>query len=82
MSRFDISSVRQIPLDADNDIFETRKTDGCQDVVGDALFKQDRRVGGEFWVCGECSGKGGGIVVPPGVRDDISGPSQDKRHGR
>ena len=41
MSRLDISSVRQIPLDADDDVFETWKMDGCRDVIRDAPFEQN-----------------------------------------
>ena len=82
LSRLDICSIRQIPLDADNNIFEAGENYGGQNIIGDALFKEDRRVGREFWVCGECCGKGRSVVVPLGVRDYVSGPSQSKRRRR
>ena len=41
MSRLDISSVRQIPLDPDDDVFETWEMDGCRDVIRDAPFEQN-----------------------------------------
>ena len=82
LSRLDISSVRQIPLDADDDVFETWEMDGCRDVIRDTPFEQNRRVCSELWVCGQCSDEGGSIVIPLGVRDNVSGPSQSKRHRR
>ena len=82
MSRLYINSIRQVPLHADDNILEIRETDRGQDIVRDALFEQNRRVGGEFRACGKRCGESGGIVVPCGMRDDISGPSQSKRHER
>jgi len=82
LRRLDINSVRQVPLHADNHICEVREMDGSQDIVYDTLFKQNRRVVSEFGVCSKRCGKGGRIVMPPGVRDDISCPSQSKGHGR
>jgi hypothetical protein len=82
LSCLDISSVRQVSLHTDDNVPEIWETEGGQEVVRDALFEQNRRVGGEFWACRERCGEGGGIVVPCGMRDDVSGPSQGKRHGR
>ena len=82
LRRLDINGVRQVPLHADNNIFEVREMDGSQDIVYDTLFKQNRRVVSKFGVCSKCCDEGGGIVMPLGVRDDISCPSQSKRHGR
>jgi len=50
LRRLDISTVRQVPLHADNNICEVREMDGGQDVVCDTLFKQNRRVASEFGV--------------------------------
>ena len=81
LSRLDISSVRQVSLYTDNNVFEMWKKDRGQDIVRDALFKQNHRVGSEPRVCGKCCGQGGGIVASLGVRDDICRPSQSERHG-
>ena len=82
LRRLDINSVCQVPLHADDHICEVREMDGSQDIVYDTLFKQNRRVVSKFGVCSKCCGKGGRIVMPLGVRDDISCPSQSKGHGR
>ena len=82
MSRLDISGVGQVPLHTDYDVLEIWKTDGGQDIVREALFEQNRRVGGEFRDYGKCCGKSGGIIVPSRMRDNIIGPSQNKRSGR
>lgn len=82
MSCMDIRSVRQVPLHADYNILEIREEDGGRDVIRDALLEQNRRVGRELWVCRKRCGKGGGIVVPWGMRNDVSCPSQSERRGR
>ena len=80
LGRLDISSVRQVPLYADYNGLERRETDGGRDIVREALCEQDRRVGSEFWVCRERRGEGGSVIVPSGMRDDVSCPSKTKRH--
>jgi hypothetical protein len=82
LSCLDISSVRQVSLHTDDNVLEMREMDRGQDIVCDALLEQNCGVCGEFWACGKRCGEGGGIVVPCGVRDNVSGPSQSKRHGR
>ena len=82
LSCLDISGVCQVPLHADYHVFKTRETDGGRDVVRDTLFEQNRCVGREFRVCGERRDEGRSIVVPCRMRDNISCPSQGKRHRR
>ena len=82
MGRLDIGGIRQVPLHADYNVFKMRENDGGQDIVRETLFEQDGRVGSEFGVYGKRGGECGSIVVPSRVRDDVSGPSQRKRHGR
>ena len=48
LSPLDISGVRQVPLYADQNVFERRENEGGQDIVRDALCEQDCRVGSEF----------------------------------
>ena len=50
LRRSDISTVRQVPLNTNNNIFEVREMYGGQDVVYDTLFKQNRRVVSEIGV--------------------------------
>src|SRR5258707_14850836 len=75
LCRLHISSVTQVPLHTDNNIFKVREMDGCKDVVYDTLFKQNCRVASQVWVCSKCCSEGGGIIMTLGVRDNISRPT-------
>ena len=82
LSRLDIGGVRYVTLYADQDILEFRECDGGRDVVRDALLEQNRRIYQKVFVCGEGRGKGGGVILSWGMRDDIGCPSRNKGHGR
>jgi hypothetical protein len=71
LHRSNVIRVRQVSLNSHLDIREFREVDRREDVVRDALFKQNCRVRG---VVGQSSVECGRVVGSVGVRDFIDGP--------